>query len=133
MRDTACMAETPSGNIDELIAGHPDWRGTILADARRVILAVDPEIEETWKWMGAPVWEREGILVVGNVFSKKVKLGFMYGASLADPKGLFNGELGGNQRRAYEFAEGDTLDEDGLADLVRAAIEHNRAKRAAKR
>ena len=120
---------TPSENIDELIEKHSDWRGATLARARRVILDVDPAIEETWKWMGAPVWELDGILVVGNIFKSKVKLGFMYGASLADPGRLFNGELGGNQRRSYELYEGDEVDEAGLAGLVRAAIERNTAKR----
>ncbi|WKK72852.1 DUF1801 domain-containing protein [Rathayibacter oskolensis] len=97
-----------------------------------MILAADPGIVEEWKWMGAPVWELDGILVVGNIFTTKVKLGFMYGASLEDPSGLFNGELGGNQRRSVEFAEGDVLQEEPLTALVRAAIERNRAARAAR-
>lgn len=120
----------PGEQIDLLIAQHPDWRGETLAEARRIIRDVDPGIVETWKWMGAPVWELGGILVVGNIFTKKVKLGFMYGAFLDDPTGLFNGELGGNQRRSYELSEGDAIDEEGLRGLVRAAIEHNRARRA---
>lgn len=82
--------------------------------------------------MGAPVWELDGILVVGNIFKKKVKLGFMHGASLDDPSGIFNGELGGNQRRSVEFAEGDVMPEDALAALVRAAIVFNAGKRAAR-
>lgn len=127
------MDVSASDQIDELIARHPDWRGSTLEQARRVIRAVDPAIVETWKWMGAPVWELDGILVVGNIFKAKVKLGFMYGASLADPTQLFNGELGGNQRRSYELSEHDTIDEDGLAGLVRAAIERNRAHPAKKR
>lgn len=123
---------TPPEQIDILIAAHPDWRGALLSQARHVILGADPGIVEEWKWMGAPVWELDGILVVGNIFQKKVKLGFMHGASLPDPEGLFNGELGGNQRRSVEFAEGDELQEEALAALVRAAIERNRTARAAR-
>lgn len=115
--------------IDALIAAHPDWRGAVLARAREVILGVDPGIEETWKWMGSPVWELSGILVVGNIFKTKVKLGFMYGASLEDPRGLFNGELSGKQRRSYELSETDVLDEEGLSGLVRSAIARNRDRR----
>jgi hypothetical protein len=120
---------TPSEHIDSLIATHDDWRGTILADARRVILDVDPGIYEEWKWMGAPVWELNGILVVGGIFKKKVKLGFMHGARIEDPEGLFNGELGGNQRRSLEFGEGDAVPEQGLRDLVRRAIAYNAERR----
>ena len=117
-----------SDSIDDLIATHPDWRGSTLAQARRLILDVDPGIVETWKWMGAPVWELAGILVVGNIFAKKVKLGFMYGASLDDPKQLFNGELGGNQRRSYELYAGDEIQQDAFQDLIRAAIARNQSK-----
>ncbi|SDO88715.1 hypothetical protein SAMN05660199_02772 [Klenkia soli] len=126
----------PAAEIDALVAKHPDWRGQALAEAREAIRAVDPAIEETWKWMGSPVWELDGILVVGDIFKAKVKLGFLHGASLPDPTGLFNGELGGNQRRSYELFEGDAVDVPGLQGLVRAAIERNRAalaERAAKK
>ncbi|MEA9986199.1 MULTISPECIES: DUF1801 domain-containing protein [Subtercola] len=124
---------TPAEEIDNLIRTHPDWRGAALANARRIISEVDPGIVEEWKWMGAPVWELDGILVVGNIFKTKVKLGFMYGALITDATGLFNGELGGNQRRSYELAEGDVIDEEGLKALVREAIAFNHAKRANKK
>ncbi|MGU3434994.1 DUF1801 domain-containing protein [Actinomycetes bacterium M1A6_2h] len=123
---------TPSDEIDNLIATHPDWRGETLALARRVILAADSSITEDWKYMGSPTWEVDGILIVGDIFKKKVKLGFMYGASLDDPKGIFNGELGGKQRRSYELYEGDTIDEDALTGLVRAAIDFNKARKTKK-
>ncbi|MBM7474452.1 DUF1801 domain-containing protein [Curtobacterium herbarum] len=131
--ETPVAETTPAQHIDAMIAAHPDWRGALLADARTAILAVDPAIEETWKWRGAPVWELEGILVVGNVFQQAVKLGFMYGASLADPDGLFNDELGGNQRRAIKYSAGGTFDAPALQALVRRAIDHNHARRAASR
>jgi hypothetical protein len=118
----------PSEEIDTLIDKHPDWRGAALAKLRRSILDVDPGIIEEWKWMGAPVWELGGILVVGNIFKNKVKLGFMYGALLDDPDNLFNGELGGNQRRSIELAEGDEVDEAALQTLIRRAITHNQSK-----
>ena len=119
---------TPSEEIDNLIATHPDWRGAALAKLRTSILDVDPGIIEEWKWMGAPVWELGGILVVGNIFKTKVKLGFMYGALIDDPDQLFNGELGGNQRRSVELAEGDEVDETALQNLIRSAIAYNQAK-----
>lgn len=122
---------SPGDHIDDLVAAHADWRGATLSRARRLIREVDPDIVEEWKWMGAPVWELDGILVVGNIFAKKVKLGFMYGASLDDPEHLFNGELGGNQRRSYELYEADELREVPFRDLVRAAIDRNRSSRRA--
>jgi hypothetical protein len=118
----------PSEAIDDLCARHPDWRGDALTRLRKTILEVDPEIVEEWKYMGSPVWSLNGILIVGDIFKNKVKLGFMHGAALDDPDGLFNGELAGNQRRAVEVHEGDQVDEDALKALVRAAISYNRAK-----
>ncbi|MGO3884947.1 MAG: DUF1801 domain-containing protein [Mycetocola sp.] len=119
----------PSENIDQLITDHPDWRGAALAEARELIRAVDPAITEEWKWRGAPTWELDGILIVAGLFKKKVKLGFMHGASLPDPEGIFNGELGGNQRRSYELAEGDVINGPALQGLVREAITRNQIKR----
>ncbi|WP_328811422.1 DUF1801 domain-containing protein [Rhodococcus sp. NBC_00294] len=123
----------PSAEIDGLIARHPDWRGDALAEARRVILSVDDGIVEGWKYMGSPARDLDGPLIVGDIFEAKVKLGFQYGAALDDPKGIFNGELGGKQRRSYELFEGDVVDAEALAGLVRAAIERNRNKKAESR
>ncbi|WP_380161682.1 DUF1801 domain-containing protein [Kineococcus sp. R86509] len=125
--------ESPTAKIDELVTRSAGWRGDMLAQARAAILDVDPGIVEEWKYMGAPVWSLGGTLVVGNVFTEKVKLGFLWGASLPDPDGLFNGELGGNQRRSVEFSEGDEVRVEPLKALVRAAIEHNAAKAGKKR
>jgi hypothetical protein len=119
---------TPSERIDELIAGLADWRGETFARIRKTILETDGEIVEEWKWMGSPVWSRDGMIAVANAHKGKVKLTFAHGASLADPDKLFNAGLDGNMRRAIDFLEGDEIDERALKALVRAAIEHNRRK-----
>ena len=118
----------PSEQIDEYCAKCPDWRGAMLTKLRKIILEVDPGIVEEWKYMGSPVWSLDGILVTGNIFKNKVKLGFMHGAALPDPEGLFNDELAGNQRRAILFYEGDQVAEGPLKTLIRAAISYNQAK-----
>ena len=106
--------ESASVLIDQLIAKLTDWRGKTLASARKVILEADPEIVEEWKWMGSPVWSRDGIIAVGNAHKGKVKLTFSHGASLADPDMLFNAGLEGNQWRAIDFFEGDKINERAL-------------------
>lgn len=124
------IAVNASEQIDAYIEQHPDWRGATLAELRRTILEVDPAITEEWKYMGSPVWSLDGIIAVGNIFKDKVKLGFMDGAALPDPEGLFNCELAGTKRRAIEFYEGDEVAEDSLRALIRAAIHHNQSKRS---
>ena len=119
---------SPSDRIDQLIAGITDWRGKTFAAVRKTILAADKEIIEEWKWMGSPVWSRDGIIAVGNAHKGKVKLTFMYGAKLADPDKLFNAGLEGNARRAIDFLEGDKVNERALQNLIRAAIEYNQGK-----
>lgn len=116
----------PSARIDALIAGIADWRGKTFADLRQTILAADDGIVEEWKWMGSPVWSRDGMIAVANAHKGKVKLTFMHGAHLPDPDGLFNDGLEGNARRAIDFFEGDRIDKRALKNLVRAAIEYNR-------
>ena len=121
-----------SEQIDQLIARTADWRGEVLATLRKTILAADREIVEEWKWMGSPVWSRDGIVAVGNPHKGKVKLTFMYGAKLADPDKLFNAGFEGNERRAIDFFEGDKVNARALKDLIRAAIEYNQTKKSKK-
>lgn len=118
----------PSERIDELIAGLTDWRGKTFASVRKSILGADPEIIEEWKWMGSPVWSRDGMIAVANAHKGKVKVTFAHGASLADPDKLFNAGLEGNMRRAIDFLEGDKINDRALKALVRAAIEYNQTK-----
>lgn len=123
------MAMNPSEEIDNLIAQNKDWRGATLKNLRKTILEADPEIIEEWKWMGSPVWSRDGIICVGNIFKNKAQLVFMNGAKLSDPDKIFNAGLEGNQRRVIDVFEGDYVKEGSLKTLVRAAISYNQAKR----
>ena len=118
----------PSERIDQLIEGLTDWRSKTLASIRNSILEADREIIEEWKWMGSPVWSRDGIIAVANAHKGKVKLTFDHGASLPDPDKLFNAGLEGNARRAIDFFEGDKINERALKNLVRAAVEYNQVK-----
>ena len=120
--------ESASVLIDEMIAELTDWRGKTLASVRKSILEADPEIIEEWKWMGSPVWSRDGIIAVGNAHKDKVKLTFSHGADLPDPDKLFNAGLGGNAWRAIDLFEGDKTNERALKNLVRAAIDYNLTK-----
>jgi hypothetical protein len=120
--------ESASALIDDKIKKLGDWRGKTLAKVREVIHQADPEIIEEWKWMGSPVWSRDGIIAVGNAHKDKVKLTFSHGASLPDPDKLFNATLGGNAWRAIDFFEGDKINERALKNLVRAAVDYNQIK-----
>jgi len=118
----------PSERIDQLIAKLTGSRGQTLASIRKTILEADREIIEEWKWMGSPVWSRDGIIAVATVLKDKVKLTFSHGASLPDPDNLFNATLAGNTWRAIDFFEGDRIKERALKNLVRAAVDYNQAK-----
>ena len=120
--------ESASALIDQLIAKLTDWRGKTLASVRTTILGADPEIIEEWKWMGSPVWSRDGMIAVGNAHKDKVKLTFAHGAHLPDPDKLFNAGLGGNEWRAIDLFDGDKVNEWSLKTLVRSAIEYNQTK-----
>ncbi len=118
----------PSERIDHLIAKLADWRGKTLAAIRKTILDADRDIIEEWKWMGSPVWSRDGMIAVGNAHKDKVKLTFSHGANLPDPDKLFNAGLKGNQWRAIDLFEGDKINDRALKNLVRAAILYNQLK-----
>ena len=122
------MTKTPSQLISERIAELGGWRGKVLGRVRKLIKEADPQVTEEWKWSN-PVWSHDGLICTGEAYKAKVKLTFAKGASLEDPKKLFNSSLEGNARRALDLFEGDTLNEAAFKALVSEAAALNRAKR----
>ena len=116
--------ESAAALIDARIAQLGDWRGETLARVRALIHEAIPDVTEEWKWSN-PVWSRAGIICTGETYKAVVKLTFAKGASLEDPKGLFNSSLDGNVRRAIDFREGDAVDEDALKALFQAGAVAN--------
>jgi len=133
--------DTGAAFIDEKIAELGDWRGKMLAKVRQLIHEAHPDIQEERKWVkptssGTPVWSHDGIVCTGETYKQVVKLTFARGASLKDPKKLFNSSLEGNTRRAIDLREGEKIDEAAFKQLVRAAVAANSgasAQRAAKK
>jgi hypothetical protein len=131
------MKKTPTGSgpsasqriinlIAQLGLGLGDWRGKLLARLRKLILDAAPDITEEWKW-GTAVWTNKGLVCSAGAFKDHVKLNFFKGASLKDPKGLFNAGLAAKSTRAVDFSEGDKLDAPALKALIRAAVGYNLA------
>ena len=132
--DSAAASKKITKKIEELA----DWRGEILAWVRQRIHDADPGIEEEWKWEkasspGTPVWSHDGIVCTGESYKQAVKLTFARGASLDDPKRLFNSSLEGNTRRAIDIHEGDTLNEAAFKALIRSAVAANAAAQATRK
>lgn len=122
--------EAASAKITKRIRELGDWKGETLARVRRLIHAADPDIQEEWKWMGTPVWSHDGGVCTGESYQQVVKLTFFRGASLKDPKKLFNASLEGNTRRAIDLREGERINEAAFKQLIRAAVAANSAARA---
>jgi hypothetical protein len=109
-----------------------DWRGETLARLRKLIHDADPAVVEEWKWVkatspGVPVWAHDGRVCTGETYKEVVKLTFFRGASLKDPKNLFNSSLEGNVRRAIDFREGEKVNEAAFKQLICAAVAANEA------
>jgi hypothetical protein len=118
--------------IDKRIAELGDWRGATLSTMRTLIKEAAPDVVEEWKWMGTPVWSRDGILCTGESYKSVVKLTFAKGASLADPAKLFNASLDGNTRRAIDIHEGGEVDAGAFKALIHAAVALNTSAKQAK-
>jgi hypothetical protein len=113
--------------ITQRIAELGDWRGDTLKRMRKLIKDADPDVVEEWKWMGTPVWSHDGIICTGESYKDKIKLTFAKGASLKDPRRLFNSSLDGNTRRAIDIFEGKPVDEAAFKALIRQAVTLNSA------
>jgi hypothetical protein len=123
-KEGAAAAQLIDARIQEL----GDWRGATLARVRSLIKETVPDVVETWKWRGTPVWERDGMICTGETYKTAVKLTFAKGAALEDPSSLFNSSLEGNVRRAIDMHEGEKINERALKALVRAAVALNQGK-----
>lgn len=132
MKKTTATAAplSPSRLIDARIKDLGDWRGEMLARVRALIKQALPDVVETWKWRGVPVWEQNGIICTGESYKTAVKLTFAKGAKVADPSGLFNASLEGNARRAIDLHEGDAIDAAAFKALIRAAAALNTKAKA---
>jgi len=114
--------------IDEKIVELGDWRGQMLSKVRELIKQIDPEATEELKWRGTPVWSHNGMICTGETYKNAVKMTFAKCALLNDPSYIFNSSLDGNTRRAIDFHENDEVDEEGIKELIRAAIALNESK-----
>jgi hypothetical protein len=136
MKKTGAKEGPPASElITKRIAELDDWRGKTLGRMRKLIKEADPDVVEEWKWVkatnpGTPVWSHDGIICTGEAYKKAVKLTFAKGASLKDPKRLFNSSLDGNVRRAIDIYEGEKVDEAAFKALVRQAVSFNRADKS---
>src|SRR5262245_188705 len=119
-------SKSPSQLIDERIKELGDWRGEMLSRLRTLVKEADPEVVEEWKWRGVPVWEHDGMICTGETYKNVVKMTFA--KALKDPSRLFNSSRDGNTRRAIDFHDGETIDEEALKTLVRAAVTLNKSK-----
>ncbi len=92
------MISPPSPRVakyfDSLAEGHANslLRQAIALAIRTIILDTLPECDEQLKW-NIPVYVHSGSnLAYLNVNAEGVYLGFMYGAKLPDPAGIFEGQ-----------------------------------------
>ncbi|MHB8585466.1 MAG: DUF1801 domain-containing protein [Thermoplasmatota archaeon] len=130
-----------SPDVDAILEAMPDERGSIFAKLRAAIHAADPHIVEVVKWrkpsspLGVAVFEHDGIICILIPLKGRVRVSFVAGSALPDPKKLFNAQLSGISR-AIDFPIGAKIDVAGLKALVRAAVKpragvkSNRAKAA---
>ncbi len=123
-RPATSRTSDASVRITTYIDGLGDWRTVTLGRLREAILGAGPEITEGWKW-GHPVWEANGLVCVAGAFKGNVKLTFSRGASLKDPKRLFNASLEGKTWRAIDFHQGDKINVAGIKALIRDAAALN--------
>lgn len=120
---------TPSQEIDKQIKDlGNDWRGKMLVRLRKLILSASPDLSEDWKW-GTAVFVCKGNVVAAGIFKDHVKLNFFKGASLQDPKKLFNAGLEAKGSRGIDLTENSKIDEAALRELIREAVALNSAKK----
>ncbi len=123
--------ESASASIDEKIKQLGDWRGKTLAHLRQLIHDADPGIQEESNGRSLRRPALPSGLMMTSLHGRDVQAGreahLCCGASIEDPKKLFNSSLEGNVRRAIDLREGEKIDEAAFRQLIRAAVAANSA------
>jgi hypothetical protein len=123
-----------SAQVDAKIKSLGDWRGKTLSRLRALIKKADPQVVEEMKWKkpsnpsGVPVWSHDGIICIGEPLKNATRLTFPHGASIKDPKKLFNARLDSNSVRAIDFREGESVNEAALKAMIMEAVRLNTSK-----
>lgn len=135
-RKTGTAARKPAaraGRAKRVTSSAPtasDWRQPIMDRMRALIMEADPDMVEERKWRkptnpaGVPVFSHHGIVCTLESYQNAVKLTFMRGGALPDPKKLFTAGFGGT-RRAIDIPEGGSVDAVAFKALIKAAVAHN--------
>jgi len=111
-----------------------DGLAMLLNEVRGIMREADPEAIEEQKWKkpsnpaGVPVWSHNGIICISNELKGRLRLTFPKGASLEDPKRLFNTRLDSKAVRAIDIPDGAPIDAGALKRLIRGAVALNAAR-----
>jgi hypothetical protein len=114
----------PSDQITKRIAELPAWQAKFMARMRNLVHKADSDITEEWKW-DTPVFSHNGLVCAIGAFKDHVGMNVFKGASLKDPRKMFNGGLEAKTSRSINFREGDSMDEAAVLELIRAAVALN--------
>jgi hypothetical protein len=107
------------------------WQDETISRFRRLIEEADPAAVEAQKWKkpsnpeGVPVWSHDGIVCIVQELKNRVRLTLPRGASLKDPKKVFNACLTAGSMRGIDIYEGDEMDREAIKTLIRAAVTLN--------
>jgi hypothetical protein len=106
----------------------------LLNEVRGIMRDADPEAIEEMKWKkpsnpaGVQVWSHDGIICVANELKGRLRLTFPQGASLKDPKRIFNTRLDSKTVRAVDIPDGGSIDGSAFKNLIRGAVAINVAR-----
>ena len=89
---------------------------------RRLILSVDPELQESVKW-GNPIYEKNGRVCYFADMGGYMNLGFFQGARLTDPEGRIEGT--GKGMRHIKIRSLDDISQPQFSSWVQEAVALN--------
>jgi hypothetical protein len=110
--------------VSDYINSYTDWRGDILRELRAIINKTSPELTEDFKW-SVPVWTHNGLVCAISAFKDHVKINFFKGVYLKDTHGVINNGLESKEHRSIDFAPGEKINKNALADLVAQATKYS--------
>ena len=115
----------PLSHLESFLERTPPHLQDIVFELRNIIATVTPAATEMILWKGISYYfkERGGPISAGicqiNVLEDHVRLGFIHGAFLPDPKGLLEGDR--KYKRFARLYSYESTPWDDLRDLIAAS------------
>jgi hypothetical protein len=121
------VSQNRDPRVDAYIDALPEWQQTICRRVRELVLATDPDVQETIKRADRPYYVLDGNICALLAARDHVNIFLYDGAIVPDPQGIITSGHANKTARTVAIRRGDPINAPALTAMFRQIIANNRA------